>query len=63
VATGRHILIAAYAILRTPGAVYEDLGAHDFDQRDRQAVVRREIRRLEALGYRVSVQPATPEAS
>ena len=63
VATGRHILIAVYAILRTPGAVYEDLGANYFDPRDRQAVVRREIRRLEALGYRVSVEPAAPEAS
>ena len=59
VATGRHILIAVYAILRTPGAVYEDLGATYFDQRDRQALVRREIRRLEALGYRVRVEPTS----
>lgn len=63
VATGRHILIGDYAILRTPGTVYEDLVANYFDQRDRQAVVRREIRRLAALGYRVSLEPATPEAS
>ena len=62
-ATGRHILIAVYHILRTPGTVYQDLGANYFDERDKQAVVRREIRRLEALGYRVSVEPATPQAS
>ncbi|PSR22186.1 MAG: IS110 family transposase, partial [Sulfobacillus thermosulfidooxidans] len=51
--------IAVYAILRTPGAVYEDLGATYFDQRDPQALVRREIRRLEALGYRVRVEPTS----
>lgn len=59
VATGRHSLIAVYAILSTPGMVYQDLGANYFDERDRQAVVRREIRRLEALGYRVAVEPVT----
>ncbi len=63
IATGRHILIAAYAILRAPDVVYQDLGANYFDQRDPGAVVRREIRRLEALGYRVIVEPVTPEAS
>jgi transposase len=62
-AAGRHILIAVYHILRTPGTVYQDLGANYFDERDKQAVVRREIRRLEALGYRVSVEPSTPPAS
>jgi hypothetical protein len=35
------------------------LGATYFDQRDRQAVVRREIRRREALGYRVMVEPTS----
>jgi transposase len=58
-ATGRHILIAVYAILRTPGTIYDDLGANYCDQRDRQTVVRREIRRLEALGYRVTVESAS----
>lgn len=63
IATGRHILIAAYAILRVPDVVYQDLGANYFDQRNAGAVMRREIRRLEALGYRVTVEPVTPEAS
>jgi hypothetical protein len=31
IATERHILLAAYAILRTPDVVYQDLGANDFD--------------------------------
>lgn len=63
VAVGRHILIAAYAILRDSETVFDDLGVHYFDQRDPSAVVRREIRRLQSLGYRVTVEPLTPEAS
>ena len=59
-ATGRHILIAAYAILKAPDTVYRDLGINYFDQRDRQAVVRRETRRLEALGYTVTIEPSAP---
>jgi transposase len=62
VATGRHILVAAYHILKTPGTVYEDLGANYFDARDRTAVVRRELHRLEALGYRVTLEAVTPAA-
>jgi len=56
-------LIAAYAILRASDVVYQDLGANYFYQRDPSAVVRREIRRLEAPGYRMTVEPVTPEAS
>jgi len=62
VATGRHILIAAYHILQAPDVVYQDLGANYFDARDRAAVVRRETRRLEALGYHVTVEPLVPAA-
>ena len=62
VATGRHILIAVYAILKTPDTVYQDLGVNYFDARDRAAVVRRQTRRLEALGYRVTLDPVTPAA-
>lgn len=57
--TELYVIQEVYAILRTPRAVYEDLGATYFDQRDRQALVRREIRRLEALGYRVRVKPTS----
>jgi transposase len=63
VAVGRHSLTAIYAILKTPGTVYHDLGADDFDQRDRQAIVRRETCRLEALGYRVTVAEVAATAS
>ncbi len=50
-------------VLAYTGAVYEDFGAKDFNQQDDQAVVRRAIRRLEALDYSVSVESAAPEAS
>ena len=55
VATGRHVL-------RSADVVYQGRGANYFDARDRAAVVRRETRRLEALGYRVTVGPLAPAA-
>ena len=62
VATGRHILVAAYHILRDADIVYQDLGANYFDERGHAAVVRRETRRLEALGYHVTLEPVAPAA-
>lgn len=58
-----HILTATYAILKTPGTVYQDLGAEYFEQRNRQAIVRRATRRQEALGYRVTVEEVAATAS
>jgi hypothetical protein len=46
-----------YHLLRD-GTEYEDLGASYFDERDRVAVERRLVRRLEQLGYRVSLEQA-----
>jgi hypothetical protein len=37
---------------------YEDLGPNYFDERDRQAVERRSVRRIEQLGYTVTVSAA-----
>ena len=56
VAVAHSILVIAYRLL-TEGAVYRDLGANYFDERDRQAVARRLTRRLEGLGYAVSLAP------
>jgi hypothetical protein len=39
------------------GTAYRDLGPHYFDERDRQAVQRRLVHRLEGLGYTVSLEP------
>jgi transposase len=57
VAVAHSILIIVYHVL-TEGTVYCDLGANYFDERDRQAVERRLVHRLEGLGYTVSLTPA-----
>lgn len=53
IAVGHTILVIAYHRLKH-GGTDEDLGANDVDERDRQAVARRLIRRLDALGYDVT---------
>ena len=57
VAVAHSILIIAYHVL-TEGTVYRDLGGNYFDERDRQAVERRLVHRLQGLGYTVSLTPA-----
>jgi transposase len=57
VAVAHSILIIAYHVL-TEGTVYRDLGGNYFDQRERHAVERRLVHRLEGLGYTVSLTPA-----
>jgi transposase len=61
VAVAHSILVMVYALL-TQHVTYHELGGQYFDERDRQAVQRRLVRRLEALGYAVSLQPTTPAA-
>ncbi len=56
VAVGHTILVIAYSLLKR-SCSYEDLGGDYFDQRDRQAVERGLVRRLEGLGYKVSLDP------
>jgi len=57
VAVGHAILVIIDHILSRQEA-YQDLGANDFDEQDRQAVQRRLVRRLEQLGYQGTLQPA-----
>jgi hypothetical protein len=57
VAVGHTILVIAYHILRRR-VPYQDLGGGSFDERDRQAVERRLVHRLEGLGYKVTLDPA-----
>jgi hypothetical protein len=56
VAVGHTLLVIVYHVLRH-GTDYRDLGPHYFDERDRQAVERRLVRRLEGLGYTVALEP------
>ncbi len=57
VAVAHSILVSAYHLLRD-GEPYHDLGGNYFDERDRLAVERRLVRRLEALGHKVILEPA-----
>ena len=41
---------------------YTELGGNYFDERNRQATERRLVRRLEKLGYEVSLKSAPPAA-
>ena len=61
VAVGHSILVIAYQVLRTREP-YRDLGVDYFDRRNREALERSLIRRLEALGNTVSVQRTEPAA-
>jgi transposase len=61
VAVGHTILVIVYHMLRR-GTEYQELGPRWFDERDRQAVERRLVRRLEALGHKVTLEPADPAA-
>jgi transposase len=56
VAVGHTILGIVYAVL-TSGRPFDDLGVTYFDRRDADHVRRRLTRRLEALGYVVTVAP------
>jgi transposase len=56
VAVGHSLLVIAHQLL-AHGHEYDDLGANYFDERDRQLVQRRLVRRLEDLGYRVNLEP------
>jgi transposase len=61
VARARTILLSVSPILTTHQP-YRELGAAYLQQRDRQATERRLVRRLEALGYEVALQPKQPAA-
>jgi transposase len=50
------MLVIAYHLLER-SCDYEELGGDYFDKRDRQFVERRLVRRLEGLGYKVSLNP------
>ncbi len=57
VAVGHTILVIVYHML-TQQTDYQDLGPHYFDERDREGGERRLVRRLEQLGYTVSLERA-----
>ena len=55
IATAHSLLVAVYHVLKD-GVVFQDLGAAYFERRNREAILRRSLLRLEALGYKVTVE-------
>ena len=62
VALAHTIVIICYYMI-SEGVCYQDLGADFFDKRNKKEVVKRSIRRIEALGYEVMIKPKLMEAS
>ncbi|MGH8276088.1 MAG: IS110 family transposase [Steroidobacteraceae bacterium] len=59
VAVGRSILVIIWHLLSDPEAHFEDLGSGFYDSHlNTSAKKRNHIRQLEALGYKVTVEPA-----
>ena len=54
-ALAHSMLVAIYHMLRN-GEHFIDLGPAHWDQRHRESVAQRSIRRLEQLGYKVTVE-------
>jgi transposase len=57
VAVGHQILEIAYYLMRDD-VTYHELGADYFDRRHAERAVRRHVRQLEALGFRVTIENA-----
>jgi transposase len=57
VAVAHSILVIIYHMLKD-GTQYQDLGDLFFDQRDKERVISGNVKRIEALGYKVALQVA-----
>jgi transposase len=62
VALGHSILIIVYHLL-SRGEVYHDLGVQYFDEGRRERLEHGLVRRLQDLGYKVSLEPSQPNTS
>jgi hypothetical protein len=61
VAVGHTLLVIVYHVLAEERD-YQELGGQYFDERDRQAVQKQLVRRLEKPGYQVTLAPTPPAA-
>jgi transposase len=61
-AVSHSLLIAIYHVLRSR-QVYRDLGPEHFQRLDPQRAIRYHLRKLEALGQKVTIAPLTEEAA
>ena len=56
VAVAHSLLVVVYHVVRRHVS-YQELGGNYFDERERQMVEKRAVRRLEKLGYQVQLTP------
>jgi len=61
IAVAHKLLIIAYYILRD-GTCYSDLGADYFDRLNPEGLRRRLTKRLEGLGFKVTLEPSAQVA-
>ena len=61
IALGHTLLVIVYHVLAEQQD-YQELGGNYFDERDRQAVQKSLVHRLEQLGFEVSLTPTSPAA-
>jgi len=59
VAVGHRLLVSGYQMI-TQQVDYKDLGNNYFDERNKETIKRRMVKRLERLGYQVELKPAVP---
>jgi hypothetical protein len=57
VAVAHTIAVILYKVIKT-GEHFVDLGHRYFEERDRAAITRQAVRRLERLGHRVTLETA-----
>lgn len=62
VAVAHTILIVCYFLIKD-GSDYNELGSDFFDKRNKDDIVRRSIKRIEALGYDVSIKSKSKDSS
>ncbi len=62
IAVGHALLVTGYYLI-TRQQSYQDLGNTYFDERNRETVKRRAVRKLEQLGFQVQIAPITPIAA
>ena len=56
-AVGHAILVICYHMIKNRSQ-YNDLGSDYFHKRNKDALMRQNVKRLEALGYKVSLEAA-----
>jgi transposase len=58
-AVGHSLLVVIYALLKDPDLQYHDLGGNYFDTLDPERLRRHLVKRLESLGYEITLAPRT----